>query len=265
MSIASRMAGQSVLCATCGEQTPVPLDESASPDSASADAEHDVFGSAAEQDEIDEFEDEFEVNADQADHSDALDEADEHDAAADKAAAIGSADEDDDAQPERPAVAVAPPAGDDEDEDYGPLMRSAETDFEDTDLTPMVDVTFLLLIFFMITASFSLHKTIQVPTPDPEEQGATQSIQKIEDLLDDSIKVEIDARDVISIDDEPLTDPDALVDTLRSKMRSDQKVELAIRAAEGARHGTVVSVVDAGNAVGMQAIRMILTAAPDGT
>ncbi len=32
------------------------------------------------------------------------------------------------------------------------------------DLTPMVDVTFLLLIFFMITASFSLQKTLEFPS-----------------------------------------------------------------------------------------------------
>ena len=33
-------------------------------------------------------------------------------------------------------------------------------------LTPMVDVVFQLLIFFMVTASFALHKTIESPTPE---------------------------------------------------------------------------------------------------
>lgn len=49
------------------------------------------------------------------------------------------------------------------------------------DMTPMVDVTFLLLIFFMVTASFSLQRSIQMPrqasqlpspspmVPDPTE------------------------------------------------------------------------------------------------
>jgi biopolymer transport protein ExbD len=54
------------------------------------------------------------------------------------------------------------------------------------DITPMVDVTFLLLIFFMVTASFSLQKSIQVPrqqadasspNPDPDVQPELESIE----------------------------------------------------------------------------------------
>ena len=37
-----------------------------------------------------------------------------------------------------------------------------------SDMTPMVDVTFLLLIFFMITASFTLQRAIQLPRQPAE-------------------------------------------------------------------------------------------------
>ena len=36
------------------------------------------------------------------------------------------------------------------------------------ELTPLIDVVFLLLIFFMVTAAFSLQRSLQVPTPQPE-------------------------------------------------------------------------------------------------
>ena len=80
-----------------------------------------------------------------------------------------------------------------DDEDEGFALREAETEFEEMDLTPMVDVTFLLLIFFMITASFNLQKTIQVPPPDPDEQGAAQAMT-MQELERNSIIVEIDRR-----------------------------------------------------------------------
>ena len=32
---------------------------------------------------------------------------------------------------------------------------------DELDMTPMVDVTFLLLIFFMVTASFTLQKSLE--------------------------------------------------------------------------------------------------------
>ena len=34
------------------------------------------------------------------------------------------------------------------------------------DMTPMCDVTFLLLIFFMVTAAFAMQKSFEVPAPD---------------------------------------------------------------------------------------------------
>ena len=37
------------------------------------------------------------------------------------------------------------------------------------DMTPMVDVTFLLLIFFMVTAAFAMQKSFHVPTPKSDQ------------------------------------------------------------------------------------------------
>ena len=77
-----------------------------------------------------------------------------------------------------------------DDDDDAPFKKS-EAEFEELDMTPMVDVTFLLLIFFMITASFTMQKTLQVPPPEPDEKGASQS-QEMEDFEEDSVIVTIE-------------------------------------------------------------------------
>ena len=59
------------------------------------------------------------------------------------------------------------------------------------DMTPMVDVTFLLLIFFIMTATFSLQKSLQVPTPQPEE-ASTQAIPEETDEDPEFLTVEVD-------------------------------------------------------------------------
>ncbi len=130
------------------------------------------------------------------------------------------------------------------------------TDFGEMDLTPMVDVTFLLLIFFMVTASFSLQKAIEVPPPDPEQEGATQSIQSPDDLQEIAIIVQIDERNVISIDHEPVSDPDNLPELLADRKRSEQKHELIIDADAQASHGTVVFVNDSAVEAEFQKIRL---------
>ena len=159
------------------------------------------------------------------------------------------------------AATPQPAFSHDDDDEETFSLRKPQTDFEDMDLTPMVDVTFLLLIFFMITASFSLQKTLQVPPPDPDQQGAQQSMRTLDDYETDSVIVEIDERNMIVVDDEPLADPAALTETLREKIRSELKAELVVAADAAARHETVVAVIDAAQEVGMQKIRLATTGA----
>ena len=140
-------------------------------------------------------------------------------------------------------------------EEEGFQLRKARSDFDEMDLTPMVDVTFLLLVFFMITAAFSLNKTLQFPPPEPDEKGAQQSM-RMEDFESNSIIVEIDDKNAIFVDEEPLNDPVQLADILLDKGRTEQKFEILVTSDARALHETVVKVVDAANEAGMQKIRL---------
>ena len=75
---------------------------------------------------------------------------------------------------------------DDEDEELPPRKQR---DDGELDMTPMVDVTFLLLIFFMVTASFSLQKSIQMPRQQTDAPS-TNVDQEVEDL--DVVEVQVD-------------------------------------------------------------------------
>ncbi len=138
----------------------------------------------------------------------------------------------------------------DDEEDF--QLRRAQTEFEDMDLTPMVDVTFLLLIFFMITASFTMQKAIAFPPPSPEDEGASVQPKQLEDFKDECVIVEIHEDNSISIDDERIP----LDADLAAMLASTGKNEMLIDAHENSLHETVVRVVDAGNEVQMQRIRL---------
>ena len=131
-------------------------------------------------------------------------------------------------------------------------LRRAQTEFEEMDLTPMVDVTFLLLIFFMITASFTMQKAIGFPPPSPDEQGASVQPKQLEDFEDECVIVEIHEDNSISIDEERIP----LDANLAAMLATKGKNEMLIDAHENALHETVVKVVDAGNEVQMQRIRL---------
>jgi biopolymer transport protein ExbD len=77
----------------------------------------------------------------------------------------------------------------DEDEDDEVLVRKSRPG-EEMDMTPMVDVTFLLLIFFMVTAAFSLQKSIEMPRQQTDAPSTSVVEEESEDL--DMVEVQVD-------------------------------------------------------------------------
>lgn len=143
---------------------------------------------------------------------------------------------------------------DDEEEDL--TLGRAPVEQEEMDLTPMVDVTFLLLIFFMITASFTLQKSMQVPPPDPDEGASTQPVT--DEMQQESIEVRIDQNDVVHVGDVPVDNFDDLVAMLEQKMGEEGKTALLLEAEPESTHGKSIMVFDAAQAAKMQKIRQKL-------
>jgi biopolymer transport protein ExbD len=144
-------------------------------------------------------------------------------------------------------------------------FRTMERSEEDElDMTPMVDVTFLLLIFFMVTAAYSLQKSIEIPAPDREEDATqARTIEEVEQD-DDYVIIRIDADNTIWVNDSevpPLNKQEILV-----KLRAAREAgpgsdslgpsSLLVLADPDCRHETVVMALDAGNAVGMENVRL---------
>jgi biopolymer transport protein ExbD len=164
--------------------------------------------------------------------------------------------------PEGPSFPVSykvDPLDDDDDEEALVLGR-IERKSDELDLIPMVDCVFLLLVFYMITATYAMQKTIEMGRPAAEKKGALQSVQAADDTAQSSIIVQIDAQNRVSVDDVPLASVTVLVDVLRSKMNGDQKNDLVVEADPRAFNETIVAVVDAAHDLQFQHVRMAMTA-----
>ncbi len=126
----------------------------------------------------------------------------------------------------------------------------------DLDMTPMVDVTFLLLIFFMLTAAYSLQKSIQVPTPKPEEAAAQRTLQDVEQD-DDYAIVEIRADDMIFVDEVAAPSEQELLIKLRDLCQQPLgPSSMLVLAHPECHHEAVVMVLDAGSEVGMAKVEL---------
>ena len=117
-----------------------------------------------------------------------------------------------------------------------------EEDENEINLTPMLDVVFIMLIFFIVTASFIKESGIDVNRPD-----APVTESKPEDA---NILVMISANDEIFID-RRLIDPRAVRANIERLHAENPKGSVVIQAAMKSSNKMLVSVMDSSRAAGV--------------
>ena len=151
-------------------------------------------------------------------------------------------------------VQVTLPSWLEEEEEEFHLGRP-EPEFEEMDLTPMVDVTFLLLIFFMITASFTLQKKIDV-LPAKTEEGAAVTIAQPDDQS--PVEAIIDANNEIFVDDTKGEGFDEVLRLLQSAKSGNDSVELKLKIDPESTHEKRILVADAAAQAGFTKINPLI-------
>ena len=143
-----------------------------------------------------------------------------------------------------------------EDEADLSLSRGGPETVEELDLAPMVDVAFQLVLFFMVTATTVLYKTLEIPKPS-NEQAPTAVAQgrSLAELQDDNILVEIDAAGAMKIDHEPVpSSMDALVERLRTTREKTNRKSMLLSADHATKHRDTVVAIDAAHEIGMNIV-----------
>lgn len=111
-------------------------------------------------------------------------------------------------------------------------------------LTPLIDVVFLLLIFFMVTTSFVHEAGLAVSLPEAGRASPTSG--------DEPATVIVDAGNRVFVGSRQLRDRDELRDALAGL--SGRTEALRIRADGRASHQAVVTVMDTAAGVGFRRI-----------
>jgi biopolymer transport protein ExbD len=135
------------------------------------------------------------------------------------------------------------------------LSRGGPERVEELDLAAMVDVAFQLVLFFLVTATTVLYKSLEVPRPNPESPAAPAAQGKtptLNDLKNDYILVEIDAGGAMKIDRETVSpEMSAVVERLRSARESTGRKAMLLSADAATPHRNAVLAYDAANEIGL--------------
>jgi biopolymer transport protein ExbD len=117
----------------------------------------------------------------------------------------------------------------------------AEEEENEINLTPMLDVVFIMLIFFIVTASFIKEAGIQVERPD----APTADRQE-----DAAILIAISSNDEIWIDRRE-TDPKAVRSIIEKLHAENPKGSIVIQADEESTNEMLVVVMEAAKQAGV--------------
>ena len=112
------------------------------------------------------------------------------------------------------------------------------------DMTPMLDVVFIMLIFFIVTTSFVRESGVEVNRP----KAASASEQK-----NAGVFIAVKENGEIYLDRKQL-DVQKVHSVLERIIAERGEVGLVIQADELARHGVVVKVIDAAKSAGIKQI-----------
>ena len=118
---------------------------------------------------------------------------------------------------------------------------AVEEEENEINLTPMLDVVFIMLIFFIVTATFIKEAGIQVERPD----AVTAESQD-----DAAILIAISPTDEIWIDRKE-RDPRTVRSVIERLHAENPKGSIVIQADEGSTHETLVIVMEAAKAAGV--------------
>ena len=134
-------------------------------------------------------------------------------------------------------------------------FRSRSEQAPTIELTPLIDVVFLLLIFFMISTTFVSRTGLQVQVPEAQATETNPDQQRVEVMVTEAGEYLVGGKDV---------PPDSdLAAVLRQAAAEGGEPLLVIRADRDAKHGAVVAAMDAGKSVGLTRIA-ISTVDPQG-
>lgn len=126
-------------------------------------------------------------------------------------------------------------------------MKLAERRSEEPqlNLTPLIDVVFLLLIFFMVSTTFSRESEISIDLPESSGEVVQEEQQVVEISIDSEGRYYINEQQVAN------TRIDTLKRALRQATAEQSEPQLIISADAKTPHQAVISAMDAARQVGL--------------
>jgi biopolymer transport protein ExbD len=127
-------------------------------------------------------------------------------------------------------------------------MKLRQTRSEDepaVNLTPLIDVVFILLIFFMVSTTFQRESEIKIELPEASSEPVEEKEESLEIVIDSQGHYFIDEQQVVN------TELETLKKAIRKFLGEQSDVPVVIRADRNTPYESVVRAMDATSQLGL--------------
>lgn len=124
-------------------------------------------------------------------------------------------------------------------------LRRSRSDEPDVNLTPLIDVVFILLLFFMVSTTFQRESEINIELPE----ASADPVEEREDTLE----IVIDAQGHYFIDEQQVvnTELETLKQVIQKFLGDRTELPVVIRADRQTPYESVVRAMDATAQLGL--------------
>ena len=136
-------------------------------------------------------------------------------------------------------------------------ISSQQTENRKLNLTPLIDVVFLLLIFFMVSTTFEKQAKLKIELP---EASATPVISEQQELI-----ISINEKGIFFVNNNELINAQSksLKNALQQIVQDNREMQVIIRADANAAHKHVVMAMDVLGSMGFEKVSMATTQTTD--
>ena len=125
-------------------------------------------------------------------------------------------------------------------------FRKKKDDEPDISIAPLVDIVFLLLIFFMVTSHYDIAAGVQIKLPKVTKRVAEPDAEtRVDIIVDKDANIYLDGKKI---------DIKALKSRLSAEVKKRGMLNLVLQADADVRHGKVVEIMDIAKSAGINSI-----------
>ena len=124
-------------------------------------------------------------------------------------------------------------------------LRRSRSEEPDVNLTPLIDVVFILLLFFMVSTTFQRESEINIELPEASAEPVEERDETLEIVIDAEGHYFIDEQQVVN------TELETLKQAIQKFLGERSEIPVVIRADRQTPYESVVRAMDATAQLGL--------------